>query len=200
LAHAYDTMLQALDGREKLIESRLADSMKHFGVSERILHEKKNFDKELEDIGASFQYPNRVQIEDVLSVQQQIHFVIESKNLTAEEKFAQLMSRALNPFIKPNWGREHLKHSEHPALDEHKFLDVPDPRLTRSMLRTMREGSDFTPESEAMVQALIEDVRGRMDLPFDELYHKEKALVQAVIKAQTDLKEKEADLKSPIAD
>jgi hypothetical protein len=60
LSHAFDTLLTALDAREQLIEKRLGDSMKHFGINERILHEKKNFDKELEDIGASFQDPDRV--------------------------------------------------------------------------------------------------------------------------------------------
>ncbi len=51
----------------------------------------------------------------------------------------------------------------------------------------MREGSDFKPESKAMLNEMIQDLRNKSDLPFDELYHKEKSLVQAVIEAEKAL-------------
>lgn len=47
-------LIKALDARESLIERRIGDSLKHFGITERILIEKKDFDKELEDIAATF--------------------------------------------------------------------------------------------------------------------------------------------------
>jgi hypothetical protein len=45
---------------------------------------------------------------------------------------------------------------------------------------------------------MIAEYRGRYDLPFDELYHKEKALVGAVVEADRALKEKEKNFKSMI--
>jgi hypothetical protein len=35
---------------------------------------------------------------------------------------------------------------------------------------------------------LISDLRGKTDVPFDELYHREKVLVEAVIEADKALK------------
>ena len=37
-----------------------------------------------------------------------------------------------------------------------------------------------------------------MDLPFDELYHKEKKVIQDVIEAEKALEEKLASLRDPI--
>lgn len=39
LTHAYDTLIQALDAREALIERRIGESLKHFGITERVIVE-----------------------------------------------------------------------------------------------------------------------------------------------------------------
>jgi len=41
----------------------------------------------------------------------------------------------------------------------------------------LREGNDLKYEQKKMVKALIQELRDKVDTPFDELYHKEKALV-----------------------
>ena len=50
-----------------------------------------------------------------------------------------------------------------------------------------------------MLKEMISDLRNKSDLPFDELYHKERNLVPAVIEAEKALKLKEQSLKSPLA-
>jgi hypothetical protein len=35
----------------------------------------------------------------------------------------------------------------------------------------MREGSDFRPESKEMLREIIQNLRNKTDIPFDELYH-----------------------------
>lgn len=45
---------------------------------------------------------------------------------------------------------------------------------------------------------MITDLRQNFNIPFDELYHKEKALVQAVIEADRALKAKESELVEPL--
>lgn len=97
--------------------------------------------------------------------------------MTPEEKFARVMKKALNPFIDLNMNEDQYRFSEHPELELHKKIEVPDPRLPRSVLRMMREGSDFKYESRLIVDELVQDLRNRFDIPFDELYHKEKSLV-----------------------
>jgi len=75
--------------------------------------------------------------------------------MSPEEKFARVMKKALNPFMDLNMNRDQLRFSEHEALDEHKKVEVPDPRLPRSVLRMLREGSDFKPESRKIVESLV---------------------------------------------
>jgi hypothetical protein len=43
-------------------------------------------------------------------------------------------------------------------------------------------------------------LKDRFDIPFDELYHKEKRLVDAVIKATQALKAKETTLPNPMGE
>lgn len=64
--------------------------------------EKKDFDKELEDIAATYQDPNRFKAEELVSLQEQISYVLRVKNMSPEEKFARVMKKALNPFIDVN--------------------------------------------------------------------------------------------------
>lgn len=65
-----------------------------------------------------------------------------------------------------------------------------DPRYHKTLIRLYREGSDFKKDSEQLITELIADLRGKTDVPFDELYHREKALVEAVIEADKALKKK----------
>ena len=50
MSFAYDQLIVALGQREYEIERRLKQSVEHFGIEERILLEKKDFKRELEDI------------------------------------------------------------------------------------------------------------------------------------------------------
>jgi len=50
----------------------------------------------------------------------------------------------------------------------------------------------------AEFQEYLESIRGRMDLPFDELYHKEKGLIQEVVEAQKAFDERLNSLPSPM--
>jgi hypothetical protein len=103
LNNAFDAFLVALGQREELIESRIAQQLKHFGATERILIEKKNFEMELEDIEDPTTSLWKIKAEELISVQDQINHVIHDKNWSPEEKFARLMKNALNPFAEKNF-------------------------------------------------------------------------------------------------
>ena len=77
--------------------------MKHFGQTERILVEKKNFALELEDIEDPSKSLFKFKAEELISVQDQINQVIHSKNWSPEEKFVRLIKGALNPFEDKNF-------------------------------------------------------------------------------------------------
>ena len=68
---------------------------------------------------------------------------------------------------------EHLNHV--------KLLEIVDPRFTREEALDEREGSEFQEETREVIDQMVADIRGRFDMPFDELYHKERNIVQNVI-------------------
>ena len=96
---AYDRLIEALGDRERAIESRLRKSITHYGIDERILVQGKNFAKELEDVanvgGPKSGYTNP---EEIISLNQQIHNVLNAKNISKEDKVYRLLNETLNPF------------------------------------------------------------------------------------------------------
>ena len=60
---------------------------------------------ELEDIQRVKSYYN-VKPEDIISINDQINYVILNKNMSPEEKFSRLMKNALNPFAEPLFNEE----------------------------------------------------------------------------------------------
>lgn len=70
---------------------------------------------------------------------------------------------------------------------------------SKSIVKANRKGSNFTKDSEEMIDTMVAEYRGKYDLPFDELYHKEKGLVRAVVEAHKALKQKESKMKSLMA-
>lgn len=194
LAHAYDSLIKALNQREDLIERRLQKQLKHLGIEERILFEKKNWTIELEDIQSPEVLGKLIKPEEILSINDQVNFVLNSKHMTAQQKLTELVRKTLNPFKKVNWDHSHLKHADHPHL--HKYTEVHNFfKFNKTMLKMHRRGSDFSRTSRQQIDSLVEEYRNRYDLPFDELYHKEKGLVKAVVEAHKALKEKEKLIK-----
>ena len=81
--------------------------------------------------------------------------MINEKNLSPEEKFVRLMKGALNPFEDKNFSEAQLKLADSEELDDHKKVEAIDPRVPRSVLRMMREGADFKPESKELLREMI---------------------------------------------
>jgi hypothetical protein len=56
----------------------------------------------------------------------------------------------------------------------------------------MRSGSKFTHEAQKKIDTMIAQYKEDFTVPFDELYHREKGLVEAVVAADKALKVKQA--------
>jgi hypothetical protein len=82
--------------------------------------------------------------------------------------------------------------------DKINTLKIPkqgvDPNLAPSLNRIQFQGFKFLEENLEDLKVTIEALKDRFDVPFDEMYHKEKRLVDAVIKATEALKKKEGEL------
>lgn len=118
------------------------------GISERIISEGKNFERELEDVPNSGNQPDHVKIEEFLSVKEQVKNVVQFKSQTPEQKFAKLLAKQLNPFLDPNWNEEQLATADTDSLDKFRFMEVPDPRLSPGLARYLRPQQEWLPETE----------------------------------------------------
>ena len=145
LAHAYDTLVSALEQREKEIEFRIGKQLQHFGMDERILFEKRDYKFELEDLPSEEMY--RHSPEEVISINDQINYILKKKQNSAEEKFSLIVNNNLNPFLRPLWNKDQLLFADE-SLNFPKqieLFDVYDKSM--SVMRMMRSGSKFTREA-----------------------------------------------------
>lgn len=109
------------------------------------------------------------------------------------------MTRTFNPFLQANFNPDQLAYAQSDHMNSLKIpKEAPNPNRSPSFNRINFAGYEFFPESLQMVQEQISDLRGHFDLPFDELYHKEKYLVDRIIKATQALQKKEAELPNPM--
>ena len=107
LAYAYDALLDCIQQRESLVESRLKAQIQHYGISERIFFEGKDWSRENEDMKDPFNpFNDNVLAEEVISVTEQINNVQEYKNVDQEQKAYDLIARRFNPFLEPNFNPE----------------------------------------------------------------------------------------------
>ena len=137
----YDKLIFALQDREKAIEARLRESIDHYGIKERILMQGKDFAKELEDVpNVDEKHIDSVQVnpENIISVGQQVSNVLQSKNVSDEEKVYRLLHSTLNPFNSDSLFNENqMRSTTSRELRPFKVPAVPDPRIPRSLQNLM---------------------------------------------------------------
>ena len=126
--------------------------------------------------------------------------MIQEKNMSSHDKIYNLLKGTLNPFREKNFDDSHLEQTSTRSIENEmkKQIQIPDPRVPKSLLDLYYAGNKFLPDEKVKIDQLIADLRGSMDLPFDELYHKEKKVIQNVIEAEKALEEKLSTLKDPI--
>lgn len=109
-----------------------------------------------------------------------------------------MLQKALNPFQKTNFNKNQMDMAGNQALEHLREFDIPDPRVARSVGKVYGRGAPFLKKHQAGIDDMIEDLRQNSDQPFDELYHREKALIQNVINAEIALKKKIDNMSSPL--
>ena len=109
-----------------------------------------------------------------------------------------LLSKTLNPFAdSSNFSFTALRDTTSPELDHLKVANAADPKVPASLQHAFYEGTEFLDEHKGTVEKIIEEQRANMDLPFDELYHAQKKVIQDVIDAEKALQEKVDSLPDP---
>lgn len=181
LAEAYDNLLIALDNREKIIKQRLSTQIEHLGIKERILSEDMDYKRETEalrDFRDESSTPES-RIDYISSVSEQVLHVNQFKNENPEDRLYRILAYSYNPFEEANFNERSLASVANPALNSlGKPINPPNPSLPQSLNRMLNEGFKFEKDNLEAIQGRIETLRSRFDLPFDELYHKERKLIE----------------------
>lgn len=202
LAYAYDALLDCIQQREGLIEQRLKAQIQHYGISERIFFEGKDWARENEDMKDPFNpFNDNVLAEEVMSVTEQINNVHNYKNMSAEQKAYDLIARRFNPFLEPNFNPEQVVNANNDVFthEERVPRESPNPNHAPTVNRENFKGYIYSDEvAKEAVEGYVSELREKFDMPFDELFHKEKRLVDAVVKATEALHRKEATLPNPM--
>ena len=154
--------------------------LQDYNKKDMILYEKKDFKNELEDISfpEKIEIEEDLQIEDIVSIAEQIRNTVKNLDEYNPEKFY---------MDTPNFGVtdiETAKLTERTTdLTKHK---VPEYSLQFDYHALKNESPIYNHyEDEELDKILhnVEKLRRTSDLPFDQLYHKEKSLIDAVSKA-----------------
>jgi len=201
LTRSYDFLLGILKQRETLIKQRIADSLKTFGKEERILFESGDYRREQEsvpDVLRNIFAYDEAALDKILGVNEQIQGVEMLRSLPPEEKLYQWFTDSANFMEKRNFGATQMAHANTEDFDKHREQILPDGRYSKSDARKLgRSPNPFHTEYQALIDEHVKKAQEDLDTPFDEVYHKERKLVQDIIRAEKALKSIQAKLPNP---
>ena len=191
LAKGYQWLLQSLERREKVLQHRLDRLLKDYGGNDRILAEDLDYKNELEniDFGSPFDSEDRLKHEDIVSISEQMRNITEWKNETSRRKLKD-RDDPMWDYETPNFNQYDIDFAEITPrtidLIQKKTLTGEnvsfDPYKSRSHVR-----NNYDDEVFHGIMKRINKARDNYETPFDEMYHKEKALIDNVVKAEKEL-------------
>ena len=135
-------------------------------------------------------------IEDYLSVNEQVKGMKKTENKSGAEKLYELMMEQMDFDQSINFSKEALAKGSTNKFDRDRESTFPDPDTTRQDMaghgRTRgelemsgeREGQNYFEQRQKMIERHVESVRADLDVSYDQLYAKEKQLVQDIIRTQ----------------
>ena len=125
-------------------------------------------------------------IEDYLSVNEQVKGMKKTENKSGAEKLYELMMEQMDFDQSINFSKEALAKGSTNKFDRDRESTFPDPDTTRGELEMSgeREGQNYFEQRQKMIERHVESVRADLDVSYDQLYAKEKQLVQDIIRTQ----------------
>ena len=204
LADGYQVLLESCTRREKILQHRLDRLLKDYGNFDRVLHTLKDPNKELEDIDYEINPVGQdiLKPEEIISVAEQIRNIMNWKN----------HKHGAGPGIR----KEGPVDYETPNFNTHDFetAKLNENTVEGTEMRLANKGhnidvtklknskmwfNNFRDEILQEYITKVHEARHNLDMPFDQMYHKEKALIDNLVKAEKELQDalvaQEAELK-----
>lgn len=194
LADGYQLLLDSCTRREKILQHRLDRLLKDYGNLDRVLYEVKDPNRELEDIDYEITPVGQdvLKPEDIISVSEQIRNIMNWKNSPRGTDFKFRKENALDYEI-PNFNTHDLETAK---LNEHTVDGTELRQVNKGhnidMTKLKNNKMWFNNHREEVLQEYwtrVFEARNNLDMPFDQMYHKEKALIDNLVKAEKDLQE-----------
>jgi hypothetical protein len=191
LASGYQFLLQSLEKREKILKYRLDRLLKDYGTRDRVMIENKDFANELEDIEFDItRSPLSLTLEDVISVSEQMGNIKQWKEET--DPFKMFNRQELySEFETPNYGEHDVEHAKLTQrskglvkvrkISKGHEIDLHKVKNNQAIFNNFHDDVIFS------IKHRLDEARKNYDVPFDEMYHKEKSLIDNVVKAEKEL-------------
>ena len=138
-------------------------------------------------------------MDQILGINEQIQTIELQRNIEPEEKMYQWMTDTGNFDTKRNFNDEQLAYANTDKFDEFRDHIFPNQIYNKSTARS--HGKSISPFRK-LAREIIDPEIARAEkeaqtTPFDQIYHKERKLVQDIIKAEKQLKNMEENLPNP---
>jgi hypothetical protein len=104
--------------------------------------------------------------------------------MSTEEKLHRLLSKELNPFVYGNFNPDTVEMANSDLAKEWKQYALPNLFLTKSAMRKEGIKSLWKHGYQERFEEMLKRVKAETEPSFEEIYHREKQVIAAVIEAQ----------------
>ena len=104
--------------------------------------------------------------------------------MPTEEKLYRILHKELNPFLEGNFNVSAIGVADEDLASEYKYSTLPYLLQNKTRMREDTQNTEFVPEFQEQFDSMLKRLRTDFEIPFDEIYHREKQVIADVIAAQ----------------
>lgn len=135
-------------------------------------------------------------LEENLSVASQVEAINEAREWNPKRRFYELVTEKYNPITQSNFTpKQFSKHFPNAPENRGSITQINVKAVPSSVNRAM-ERKLIHPKFLEKYQKHIDKVRENTDISFDELYHRERQVVQEIILAEAEIKAEQPEYTS----
>jgi hypothetical protein len=164
------------------------------------LFERRDFTRESEhvaDVARNILKYDFNAIDQILGVDEQINNIEYLRLMRPEDKLYYWLTGSAPFHLKRNFNEYQINLSKNPQFDRYRYHEFFE-NESRSILR--QEGpkpAKFTKKSMKVIDPMVTRAEEEFQTPFDELYHKEKKLVQDIVAIEQQIKQLKDQMPDP---
>jgi len=183
-----DYLLENLQNRTELIRNRISSVLSDLGKDSQVIFEGKDFQRETETAAQLNHVKQGVFVEEELSVNSQIETINSQREYDPKRRFYELVTKNYNPVLQENMTKKHMQKSLKSDYQTDKLAHKVSEVDHQSELRKV-EVKLINPDFLGKYRQHVEEVKHNMDVSFDQLYQRERQVVQDIVQAEAELEQ-----------